>query len=326
MTTTTVGIFVERQEVPEVLWPQCDEPQGRHRGLRFVGQDAGADHVLLIGTPFRRGVDPKLGWFARLAANWRKDRRRRKLDAAWAALGTRRERTTVLFYEPTPLVHDDDYASARAHAAQVFGTDARAPRSLVLPTTWMLDEDVRTLRAEKAPVSKPVPLAMVTSGRRLLPGHDARLRFLERLHAAGVPLQLFGRGLPTHLAARGPIASKGTALRPARYVLAIENHDQGDCYVTEKLWDPLLTWSLPLYYGPAAAERVLPPDAFVRLPDLEAGGVEAVREALANPAWWDQRLETIGEARRRILGDLRMVEWIRRCVVGGATDWPPAAC
>jgi hypothetical protein len=185
----------------------------------------------------------------------------------------------------------------------------------------MLDEDVHALRAEAPPVSKPVPLAVVTSGRNVLPGHARRLRFLERLRAAGVPFNLYGRGLPAHLEPRGPIQSKGTAYRPARFVLALENHAEGDCYVTEKLWDPLLTWSVPLYHGSTAADRVLPPDAYIRLPDLEEAGVDTVREAIARPTGWDERLEAIGEARRRILGDLRMVEWLRRLL----RDEPPTA-
>ncbi len=111
-------------------------------------------------------------------------------------------------------------------------------------------------------------------------------------------------------------------LRPARFVLALENYARGDCYVTEKMWDPLLSWSLPLYFGSRAADRVIPTEAFVRLPDLADAGVACVRGALAHPEWWDDRLDAMAEARRRILGELRMVEWIRRCVVGGEREFP----
>jgi hypothetical protein len=82
--------------------------------------------------------------------------------------------------------------------------------------------------------------------------------------------------------------------------------------VTEKLWDALLCWCLPIYYGSGAAEKMIPEDAIVRLPDLGEGGLDVVRKALADPGLWERRLPAIAEARRRALGDLRLVSWIER--------------
>lgn len=318
---TTVGLFFERMAYADLLWSQCDEPYGRHRDIQLVPCSPQADRALVIGVPYQAGADPRLGWQDRLASKVRRDRRARKLAVAWMGLDLDRDRTTALFYEPQPLIHDADYEAAGRHAARVYGTDERAPHPIPLPSTWLLAEDVHVLRTVEPP-RKPVPLAVVTSGARVVPGHQARLDFLRRLRAAGVEFELFGRGLPGDLAGRGPVLSKSAALRPARFVLSLENHARGDCYVTEKMWDPLLCWSLPLYYGSRAADRVIPSESFVRLPDLGAGGVDVVLEALAHPAWWHERLDAIAEARRRILGELRMVEWIRRCVVGSEPTFP----
>lgn len=314
-----VGLFVERLGDADLFWAQCDGPHGRHQDVQLVNRDPGAEHAVVIGLPFGPGPAQaaRRSPAQRLRSWWRGQGATDRLEAAWAALGLRPERTTVLFYEPAPYVKDRHYEVARRHAARVYGTDERATHPIPLPSTWLIDDDVHRLRRE-TPGEKTVPLVMVTSGKSHLPGHTTRLRFLALLREAGVPLELFGRGLDPALAPRGPVSSKALVLRPARYALAIENHDRGDCYVTEKLWDPLLCWSLPLYHGPRAAERVLPEGSFVRLPDLGAAGVQAVREALAHPHWWEERLDAMAEARARILGDLRMVEWIRREVVGGA--------
>ena len=80
----------------------------------------------------------------------------------------------------------------------------------------------------------------------------------------------------------------------------------------EKLWDALVCWSLPIYYGSAAADRLIPPDAFVRLPDLGEAGMDVLRRTLGQPQLWEQRLPAITEARQRTLGDLRLIEWVKR--------------
>ena len=82
--------------------------------------------------------------------------------------------------------------------------------------------------------------------------------------------------------------------------------------MTEKLWDPLVCWSLPIYFGSRAADKLIPPEAFIRLPDLGERGVRTVQEALADPGIWNRRLEAMAEARRRAMGELRLVEWLAR--------------
>ena len=314
---TTVGLFMEHQDAADLFWEQCDEPYGHHRGIELRGCDRTADHILVIGTPVRPGARPSLSATDRVAAAWKKDSGRRKLDAAWRALDLPRDRTSVLFYEPTPHVKDMYYELARAYAARVHGTDPRADEQVTLGSTWLIAGTVQELRA-LSPPEKPVSIAAVSSGKNFMPGHGPRLSFFARLQEAGVPLQMFGRGLPAATRPRGSVNWKRSVLEPARFTLALENYIGSPHYVTEKLWDALLCWCLPFYYGAPDADVRIPEEAFLRLPDLEEAGVETVREALARPSIWDERLEAIAEARRLILDELRMVEWIRRMVGGGA--------
>jgi hypothetical protein len=93
-------------------------------------------------------------------------------------------------------------------------------------------------------------------------------------------MSIYGRGVPDDLKPIGPVADKAEVLRRAHLTLAIENWWTDELYVSEKLWDPLLCWSLPLYFGSRAADAMIPTDSFVRLPDLGDAGVETVRSAL----------------------------------------------
>ncbi len=313
--TTSVGIFLESHGDVDTLWEQCDEPYGRHRGLELRGGDATADHILVVGLPYTPGPRPKLPAGERLRAAVRGDSGYRKLVAAWDRLGVPRERTSVLFYEPTPYVKDDYYDVARRFAQRVYGTDDRADKPVTLGSMWLVEGQLHELRGAQ-PVEKTIPLAVVSSGKNFLPGHGPRLGFFEKLHAAGVPLQAFGRGLPPAVRGRGSVRYKRGVLDAARFALALENHVESPYYITEKLWDALLCWCLPFYFGHASVDDLVPAECYIRLPDLGDAGVEVVREALANPGLWDERRDAIAEARHRILGDLRMVEWIRREIVG----------
>ncbi|MDF1702027.1 MAG: glycosyltransferase family 10 [Planctomycetota bacterium] len=312
---TSVGIFLEHHADVDVFWEQCDEPYGRHRGLELRGGDAQADHILVVGLPLQPGPRVRLQPVDRVKGALRGDSGRRKLIAAWERLALPRERTSVLFYEPSPHVKDSYYEIARRYAKRVYGTDERADEQVTLGSRWLVEGQLHELRAAPPP-AKTVPLAVVSSGKNVLPGHGPRLSFFQKLRAAGVPLEAFGRGLPEPVGSRGSVRSKRGVLEPARFALALENHVESPYYITEKLWDALLAWCLPFYYGHGAVDALIPSDAYIRLPDLGDAGVAVVQEALAAPELWDQRREAMAEARRRVLGEHRMVEWIRRTIVG----------
>lgn len=314
----TLGIFYERVHEADMFWNQCDGPAGRHAGFRLVTGDARADAVLSFSTPVSPVDPPCIGKWRRRAAKWRGTLDALRAEVAWSQLSRSRESTFAIFYEPPVYVSDEAYAIARRYCARVFGPDPRATDPITLPVTWLLTESAEQLRAFGPGEDRPIPLAAITSGKNLFAGHGERLGFLRRLRREGVPLELFGRSLPGDLSPRGVIQSKGLVLRAARFALVVENDAASDLYVTEKVWDALLSWAVPLYYGSRALDSLIPPEAFIRLPDLGDAGVETVKHALGDGESWKSRHDAIAEARRRALGDLRLVEWIRRTIPGMA--------
>lgn len=307
-------MLVERAAGHDHLVAHCDGPDGRMGPLQLGAAPAEADLVFSIGVP----VGPEGRRPARLGARLRPGRgRRERMDRdrahqAFERLGVPAERLWVLFHEPPSYVPDLVYEVAAEHAARVYGPDVRATHPLLMPAVWWEKGlSLAALRTAPVPV-KTTPLGWVTSGRSDLYGHRARLRFLDLLRAAGVSLHLQGRDLPARYGGTGPCARKADAMREARLVLAVENSVEDPRYVTEKFWDPLLGFALPLYYGSTWVDRLVPADAFVRLPDLDAGGLEVVQDALADPGLHERRLPAIIEARGRALGPLRLVAWLAR--------------
>jgi len=310
----TVGLFHFRVGTPDDVWNQCDGPLGEHADLRFVPGDARADHVLCLGLPISPSGEPRHRGWARRISRWRGTYELDRARVAFRALGRSKQDVTVLFLEPASNIPPQYYDAAREFADRVHAPDPRAPIPTRLPAWWWVDEPIGSLRAELPPDEscKPVPIVAITSGKSDLPGHAERLNFLRTLRVQGAPLPLFGRGLPRDLAPHHGVRAKSLVLRPARFALVMENDASGDLYASEKLWDALLSWCLPLYHGSRAMDGMVPPEAVVRVPDLGSRGVQAVRETLTNSSLWRERLPFIAEARRRILGELRLVEWARR--------------
>jgi hypothetical protein len=331
----TLGVFHELHGTADFLWNQCEGPLGAHADLLVRSGDRRADDVLIMNWPVPPGGSRRAGGVKRYFYKaLRRSTTRLRVGHGYRWLARDPERTYALFYEPPTLVDDWLFEFTRAHCARIYAPDPRATHPIALPAMWTFEDDLHALRALPPP-SKTVPLVAVNSGRPagkgLTRGHLDRLAFFQRIRDAGLPFEIFGRGLPGSLGGRGTLASKANVLRPARFALVVENYAGGEQYVTEKLWDALLCWCLPIYHGSRAADRMIPADSFLRLPDVGERGFGVLREALAAPELWEQRLPAIAEARRRALGELRLVEWIR-CeldagdgVPGGANQSPHAA-
>lgn len=316
----TVGVLLERADPAGLLASQCERydhatDRGTHEGMTFAPGDVGADRLLIFGTPVPPGG---LGGRT-LGERWRTiraGRERARLERAWDRLAIPRDRIDVLFYEPPGMVTDAAYAVARERAARVFGPDDRATHRVTLPVWWSLPESRdQLLRLDPHPA--PRGLVCVTSGKRMIPGHSRRLDFIAAVRSAGVELDLFGRGIDASLGSKGPVESKTTVMHGARLALAIENDRACPGYVTEKLWDALLAWCLPIYHGSGAWEGLIPPEAVLRLPSLDAAGIDVVRDALRDPGIYERALPAIARARELILGELRAVAWYRREMAQG---------
>lgn len=309
----SVGTFCYNVGDADLLFNQCDGLFGHHKRLRIRPQDRDAEQLFLMAPPIGPGSRPKppngpTRWIARRKGTW---------DAVWSSyawdvLDRRPDDQIGLAYEPPEHFSDHWWTMARTRVRALFGPDPRATHPIRMPTTWSMDYPIEDLRQHRfaSPADRPLPLVAVTSGTRHHPGHRARLAFLERLTREGLPLSVFGRGLPPTLSPGGPVRCKGHILRAARLAVVIENSSEGDLYVSEKLWDAILCGCVPLYHGSSAAEHMVPPESLIRLPDLDSAGVECVRRALADDALIARTQGAMNEARALITGPLRMVEWL----------------
>jgi len=231
--------------------------------------------------------------------------------------GVPQEQIIYLLREP-PLpevveVTKYNYQQAQNYCGYISGPDDFAPTPDYMPAIWYHANSFRELDEMPCP-DKIAKCTWITSGISRSTNHRQRLDFLQSLQESQVEFDLYGRGLPTWAKKSGELNNKWYGMAPYYYNLAIENYVDNDWYVSEKLWDSLLAWCLPIYYGGSAADKLLPPGSFLRLPSLDAKGIAYIQEVTSNLDAWYAAKDAIAAARKIILHELNLLNWLSNFV------------
>jgi hypothetical protein len=130
--------------------------------------------------------------------------------------------------------------------------------------------------------------------------HNARARFTEWLQERLPDLTRVGHG-------HRFVKEKHEVLVPYRFHLAIENYI-GPHHWTEKLSDPFLSMSVPIYYGCPNIADYFPEDSYVAI-DIKQpeAALERIRTILADPDAYAKRLEALREAKRRVMYEYNLI-------------------
>ena len=297
------------------LWQQAKQPFGQWDNIQLSATVKNPDFLLMYN--FHDFPEP-------LDRHWnplKNQRRQQRYQHQQTELQRRlqnvpRDRTMFLWREP-PLPEVEHrsiayYHHAKPYASLISGPDDHAPQPDYMPAIWYLTNSFEELDQLPPPV-KLKHCSWITSGIDRTANHRDRLSFLKLIHDSDVDCDFYGRGLPDWARA-GSINNKWYGMAPYRYNLAIENYADNDWYVSEKLWDSLLSWCLPIYYGGSAADKLLPPGSFLRLPSMDEKGIRYIQEVTATPDAWYEAQEAIAEARQIILHKLNLVNWLSEYV------------
>jgi hypothetical protein len=167
----------------------------------------------------------------------------------------------------------------------------------------VFSHNYESFKAMKVPEKKN-RISIITSSHKFFPGHKKRLRFLERLrdHRISEHIDFFGGGF-------NPIEDKLDGLMGYKYHIALENSSIDD-YWTEKFVDPLLAYSLPIYYGCKNISDYFPDGGFLEI-DIEKfdHAVDVIQSALERDLWKEQ-FRAIEVARDKILDDYNIFHLI----------------
>lgn len=137
-------------------------------------------------------------------------------------------------------------------------------------------------------------VSVVSSDKAFTAEHRARLTFVAKLKVAlGDQVDVFGRGI-------ADFADKRDVLDDYRYHIALENCAIRD-YWTEKLADPYLTLTFPIYHGCPNLEDYFPEEAFQAINIYEPDEAVKIIKRVIDSDLAEQRRGHLLEARRRVM-------------------------
>ena len=98
-----------------------------------------------------------------------------------------------------------------------------------------------------------------------------------------------------------PFKNKSDVLDPYFFHLAIENH-YAPHHWTEKLADPILSLSIPLYYGCPNYSDYIPAESVIPI-DINnpEEAIDTIKQTIHSPTLYNERFEALLEARNIIL-------------------------
>ncbi len=310
MSKKNVGMLSSYSALSKVgdwLWQQTPHPMGTWGNIQMLALSPKPDFLLLYQFDFPETFKNS-SWLSRLLP---KPDPQNDLPAQFR--GVPKERIIYLLREP-PLnevleITKWNYEVAKQYCGYVSGPDDLAPIPDYMPAIWYNGNSFRELNEMESPPKIKV-CSWITSGINRSVNHRLRLEFLRLLQSSGLKFDLYGRNLPEWALNCGELGNKWHGMASYTYNIAIENYAENNWYVSEKLWDPLLAWCLPIYYGGSAADKLLPPGSFLRLPSLDEKGLSYIQEMTATPDAWHAAMPAIAEARQIILHKLNLLNWL----------------
>ncbi|AFZ58830.1 glycosyltransferase [Anabaena cylindrica FACHB-243] len=290
------------------LWQQTPHPFGVWENIKMQALAEKPDFLLMYQFDFPRPSPPPS-----LLDRLRKKQPKPELNIHNLLRNVSKEQIIYLLREP-PLdeileINKRNYQQAENYCGYISGPDDFAPIPNYMPAIWYHSNSFKDLNEMPCP-QKVSNCSWITSGINRTANHRQRLDFLQSLKSSGMQIDFYGRGLEKWVKTSGELGNKWYGMAPYYYNLAIENYADNSWYVSEKLWDSLLAWCLPIYYGGQAADKLLPPGSFLRLPSLDEKGIAYIQEITATPDAWYAAKDAIAEARQIILHKLNLLNWL----------------
>lgn len=191
---------------------------------------------------------------------------------------------------------------------------------------WWLDEDYDTLSALDNPV-KTKNLSCILSDKTINLGHRQRISYVERF-CSEYPkrLDLYGRINPKidsvmYSSYRGILgidrrnpeyaekfnSGKTKALLPYQYTLEFDDEWDSPCYFSERVFDDLLLWCMPIYSGGLDINKFLPKNSIIPFNRVTTDPKELIE--IIDSGFREKHIEDVREARHLLLNKYQI--WAR---------------
>ena len=161
------------------------------------------------------------------------------------------------------------------------------------------------------PPPKPKEMSCIASfDKRAFYGHLDRIKFVMALKKSKIAhiIDFFGNKTTT------PLKEKKDGILPYKYSIAIENNAQDD-YISEKIMDCYLGYSIPIYFGAGNVEEYFPKDSFIKIDIYHLQDSITLLENILDSNFYEEHFDALLEARRRVLCDYSMLYSISKNII-----------
>ncbi len=155
--------------------------------------------------------------------------------------------------------------------------------------------DMASLKAMPLPQKSKIA-SVITSSKKMMPGHLKRLKLIEKLKSKfGDKIDFFGKGI-------NPIDDKKDALIPYYFHICLENSVEKH-YWSEKIADAFLGFCVPIYSGAPNIEEYFPHNSYI---PIDIDNIDSVAETLtpifSEPEkYYFEKLNDLENARKLVL-------------------------
>lgn len=172
---------------------------------------------------------------------------------------------------------------------------------------WLVEKDYDQLSCLLPLVDKKEGISWVTSNSNVNPGHEPRLKFLDKIKQTNLNINVFGRGIKN-------IDNKFDAIYPFKYTLAIENYSDNN-YWTEKIADAYLSWTMPIYFGCKNIEDFFPENSFIKIDINKPDEAFEIISKSIKDKKFDNNINAIKEARELVLNKYQFFPFVTDFII-----------
>lgn len=167
-------------------------------------------------------------------------------------------------------------------------------------------EDYAHVRDMSVP-QKSKCISMITSAKRIMPGHGQRMNFVKALQDRyGDKIDFYGQGIKF-------VDMKYEAMQDYMFTIAIENSCISD-YWTEKFADPILAYTVPIYCGCTNINKYFTPQTYIPI-DINdpKSAFAAIDRILTDPkAAYNEHITALKAARGKIMEEYNLFSEVWR--------------
>jgi GR25 family glycosyltransferase involved in LPS biosynthesis len=183
---------------------------------------------------------------------------------------------------------------------------------------WQLKATYQELKTEK--IIKTKLLSSICSSKYFDPGHIKRIDFLKYIENKNddiVRVDIYNTDnnhqFKSYVGPH-PKGNKDVGITPYKYYFMAENNDEHN-FITEKIWESLVTETLCFYWGCSNISDWINPKAYIVLNlDNFEEAFQTVKQAIINNEW-EKRIEVIRQEKQKVLEYFNFFPTLQRVLV-----------